>query len=147
LDAKKTLAHTTTAAASPSPTAKMAAAEMRQRARNVKIAEYEKFIGERLAPDLSSAEVAKSKAQAAIETWEGLITNVRGVQEQGQEELRTMGRVVALTPGGGHWIGYYMDYAGCHHLVSAPVRPTRVALTPGCQISLHGPYRLLPLVV
>jgi len=64
-----------------------------QEKRSAKIAEYERFIGDRLAPDLRTAEEAKAKVQASIATWDGLVTNVRGVQEQraaGQEELRTL---------------------------------------------------------
>lgn len=68
----------------------MTAAAAQQRARSAKIAEYERFIGERLTPDLLVAEESRAKVQRGIDAWEGLITNVRGVQEQGQEELRTM---------------------------------------------------------
>lgn len=68
----------------------MMAAAARQHARIAKVAEYERFIGERLTPDLLAAEESKGKVQRGIDAWEGLITNVRGVQEQGQEELRTM---------------------------------------------------------
>ena len=58
--------------------------------RAAKIAEYERFIGERLQPDLLAAEEGRAKVQASIDTWEGLITNVRGVQEQGSDQLRTL---------------------------------------------------------
>jgi len=43
-----------------------------------------------LAPDLQAAEEAKGAVQRAIDTWEGLVANVCGVQERGQGELRTM---------------------------------------------------------
>ena len=66
------------------------AAAAQQQARSAKIAQYERFIGERLMPDFMAAEEAKGKVQRDIDTWEALVTNVRGVQEQGQEELRTM---------------------------------------------------------
>jgi len=49
-----------------------------QEKRSAKIAEYERFIGDRLAPDLRTAEEAKAKVQASIATWDGLVTNVRG---------------------------------------------------------------------
>ena len=66
------------------------AAAQQQRARAMKIAEYERFIGERLQPDLLAAEEARARAQREIAQWEGLVANARGLQERGQEELRTM---------------------------------------------------------
>ena len=59
-------------------------------ARAAKIAEYERFIGERLQPDLAAAEAAKAKTQLETDRWEALVSNARGVRERGQEELRTM---------------------------------------------------------
>ena len=56
----------------------------------MKIAEYERFIGERLQPDLLAAEEARARTQREIAQWEGLVANARGLQERGQEELRTM---------------------------------------------------------
>ena len=64
-------------------------AAQQQRAR-AKIAEYERFIGERLQPDLLAAEEARARTQREIAQWEGLVANARGLQERGQEELRTM---------------------------------------------------------
>ena len=65
-------------------------AAQQQRARAMKIAEYERFIGERLQPDLLAAEEARARTQREIAQWEGLVANARGLQERGQEELRTM---------------------------------------------------------
>lgn len=65
-------------------------AAQQQRARALKIAEYERFIGERLQPDLLAAEEARARTQREIAQWEGLVANARGLQERGQEELRTM---------------------------------------------------------
>jgi hypothetical protein len=41
------------------------------------------------------------------------------------------GRVVASLPGGCQIEIGYVDHTGCRQLVSATIRPTRVALTPG----------------
>ena len=51
-------------------------------ARAAKIAEYERFIGERLQPDLAAAEAAKAKTQLETDRWEALVSNARGVRER-----------------------------------------------------------------
>jgi prefoldin alpha subunit len=68
----------------------MASPAAAQQQRSAKIAEYERFIGERLRPDLLAAEQARDKTQREVLQWEALVVNARSLREEGREEMRTL---------------------------------------------------------
>lgn len=59
-------------------------------ARAVKIAEYEKFIGERLRPDLLDAELARDKTQREVLQWEALGVNAKTLRTENRGSMRTL---------------------------------------------------------
>ena len=61
-----------------------------QQQRSAKIAEYERFIGERLRPDLEAAERARDETQREVLRWEALAVNAKSLREEGREEMRTL---------------------------------------------------------
>ena len=68
----------------------MASPAAAQQQRSAKIAEYERFIGERLRPDLEAAERARDETQRQVLQWEALEVNAKSLREEGREEMRTL---------------------------------------------------------
>ena len=55
--------------------------------RAAKIAEYERFLGERLHPDLAAASAVRDDAAAEIASWEALATNLEDLRRGGREHV------------------------------------------------------------
>lgn len=68
----------------------MASPAAAAQARSMKIAEYEKFIGERLQPDLAAVEQLRDKTQREVLQWEALLVNSRTLRTEGRDSMRTL---------------------------------------------------------